>query len=314
MASELLTRIGALPAGAALRMSRSALDRPLERDAELSVVAITSDACSLGAFQRTHDAAATSTGALARRGSGGGTVDVGAGTVHVLLSLAHAGALVPCEPRRLVNRLVRPLLKALTRRGALAHYFGRDWVSVAHAPVGFVGFAHDSRSGRCTFEAFVAVRHPFARPGRPSFLGKAPSTLQGATGRTFEAAPLQESIASAYADAGARLLVAHTLDDAGDQTEPPTDPPAPPWKATTPEAIGELAAGRDGTGTLRLGGELMASRDAVDRVAARVDALPADATAEEVGRIVDEEFSPPGVVLEGVRDLRNVRDVLVRAR
>ena len=65
---------------------------------------------------------------------------------------------------------------------------------------------------------------------------------------------------------------------------------------------------------LRLGGDLLASRDALDRVASQVAALPADGGAARIGAIVDHELASEAVGLDGVRDLTHVRDVLARAR
>jgi hypothetical protein len=67
-------------------------------------------------------------------------------------------------------------------------------------------------------------------------------------------------------------------------------------------------------GILRVGGDLLASRDALDRVAMEVAALPGDAPLEAIGAIVDRELSPTNVALDGVRNLAHLRDVLAKAR
>jgi hypothetical protein len=306
----LVVRVGAASAAEAIGESRRALDRPLGAEVELSVVQITTEATVLGAFQRPSDAGECR-GPLLRRSSGGPFVTVGPGTLHVLLCLEHPAALVPCDPRRIVNRHVRPLLRALTKRGALAHYFGRDWLSVAHRPVGEVGFAHDGVSRRTVFEAFVAVGYPFAPPSRPTFMSKLPGTLEAVTGRKFDG--LDVAIADAYAEAAGRAVAPLPL-EGGQPTGDEAGIDDPPWSAKAVEAIGVVAAGRDSSGTLRLGGELLASRDALDRVAAQVARLPPEATAEDIGAIVDREMSAPTVALDGVRDLATLRDVLARGR
>ena len=62
---------------------------------------------------------------------------------------------------KLVNRHVRPLLKALTRvTSAPANYFGRDWIAMAHRPIAFVGFAHSAEHGTGLLEAVIAVDTP----------------------------------------------------------------------------------------------------------------------------------------------------------
>jgi hypothetical protein len=313
MPNELIARKGKRTALDAMRFSRRALDRPLEGDAELSVVEITTEATVLGAFQRQHRA--PNDRARIRRVSGGPFVQVGPGTIHVLLTLANAATLVACDPRRIVNRYVRPLLRGLTKAGALAHYFGRDWVSVSHQPVGQVGFAHDSRTGRTAFEAFVAVRHEFAPPGRASFRGRVPTTLEAVSGRVLDIEALSELIVVAYASECARVAVPRPWVRDPDDSDEALLEDDPPWTASVDEAIGELAAGRDAGGTFRLGGDLLASRDALERVTAHVAALSTASPSFEadVAGIVDRELSQASVALDGVRDLKNVRDVLVTA-
>jgi hypothetical protein len=231
----------------------------------------------------------------------------------VVLALSHPAVLVECDARHIVNRHVRPLLRALTKQGALAHYFGRDWISVAHRPVGQVGFAHDSRTGRTVFEAFVAVGCPFAPAGRPSFRGKEPGTLESLMGRTWNLPALASAIVEAYTQTSGRVATPRALGACGDSIEQEPDD-HPPWAACVDEAIGQVAAGRDASGVLRLGGDLLASRDALDRVASLVAALPSGAGPTEIGAILDRELSPSSVALDGVRDLASLRDVLFRAR
>lgn len=129
--------------------SRASLDRPLGEAAELWVAVAVDEALVIGAFQR--GAGMPSRSPLVRRGSGGPDVQVGEGTVHVALSLPYPGALTPCPESRVVNRYVRPLLRALTKMGSTASFFGRDWVSVRHSPAAWVGFAHDATSRRTLF-------------------------------------------------------------------------------------------------------------------------------------------------------------------
>jgi hypothetical protein len=286
-----------------------ALDRELACDAELGISEIATPAWVLGALQRGHGAPM---GALVRRVSGGALVHAQPGTLHVVLALRTPSALVPCDARRLVNRYVRPLLRALTKGGATAHYFGRDWVSVGHRPVAAVGFAHDAGTGRAAFEAFVAVRGPFS-VARPSFLGKEPGTLEDVAQRTFDASSLARLIADAYlalAGGEARELPARDVDSpAGREDALRVEPP---WTVSVEEVIGPVSAGRDTAGVLRLGGDFMASRDAVARVETQVAALGNDGSAEAMGAIVDEAFAPPAVI-EGVKDLRSLRSALLGA-
>ena len=279
--------------------SGASLDRPLRCPAELSLAIASDDAVLAGAFQR-------ATGL--RRGSGGPEVRVGPGTVHVALALTHPGSLVSCDEKHIVNRHVRPLLRALTKAGgtrAAAHFFGRDWISIAHRPVAWVGFAHDATTRRTLFEAFVAVRTPFALTARASFLGKAQATLEALARAPVDEGRLVQAIADAYSGD-----VAFTVLDWPDAPSPDTDAPAEPaWGAVVDEAIGPIGAGPDRRGVFRVGGDLHVSRDAL----ARLETLAAAAPEAELGRVVDETLAAPGVALDGVRSLTSVRDVIAAA-
>jgi hypothetical protein len=302
---------GSSDARASVLAGADALDRPLEREAELTVTEMSNEAFVLGAMQRGYGAPKEAP--LVRRVSGGALVRVGPGTIHVVLALASPSAIFPCDAARVNNRYVRPLLRALTKSGAAAAYFGRDWVSVRHRPAGAVGFAHDARTGRAVFEAFVAVRVPFA-VARPSFLGKIPGTLEELCDRTFDSAALARGIADAYVAAAGGTAVELPARPALPASEPDLALRAePPWTSCVEEVIGAVCAGRDASGVLRLGGDFMASRDAVARLEASVAALP-QATREAVGRLVNEAFASGGASIAGVRDLASVRDVLWEAQ
>jgi hypothetical protein len=289
--------------------SRSALDRPLCHSAELRVTVVADSAIVVGAFGREIERPGDLH--LERRGSGGPIVRVGPGTVHVALNLAHPGVLVGANSRNLVNRAVRPLLRAITRgtKGmATASYFGRDWVSVAHRPAAWVGFAHDTSTRRALFEAFVAVSTPIAFVTLPSFLGKEAITLEVATGQSINPTQLAVAIVDSYS---CEQDATSVDEDDGTVDMDPTDWRIdPPWTATCDEAIGRIGAGVDATGTFRIGGDLLVSRDAIERLAARA---AASTTELEISQAVDEELTAPGIALEGVRSLRSIRDVAARA-
>jgi hypothetical protein len=281
-------------------LSRASLDRALAHPAEL-VVSIASDAAAVaGAFQRVHAG-----GALLRRASGGPEVLVGESTLHVALALATPSSLMPCDEKRLVNRHVRPLLRALTRAGQLAHYFGRDWISVAHRPAGWVGFAHDAGTRRTLFEAFVAVRAPFAATPRASFLGKERGTLESIGGKPVDAARLASAIADAYAAEAQRVELEWPAVPAAEE-----EPPQPAWSATVEEAIGQLGAGPDARGVFRVGGDLLVSRDALSRLEASAATAPLD----DLPALIDATLAAPGVALDGVKTLTSVLEVIRRAR
>lgn len=313
-------RLEGSPAARVAAASRGALDRRLEHDAELLLATLEDDAVVLGALQRASELgeADDPSRALLRRGSCGAEVTVGPGSLWVQLALIRSDALVRCEPSRLLNRHVRPLLRALTKVGALAHYFDRDWISAGRRPVAMIAFGHDVASGRALVEAVIAVRTPFALRMRPSYLGKAPATLAD-VGAAVELPRLCDAIIEAYAAAYGRTIVdgpalapsrARSGAAGGDARRDPRAEPA--WASTRSEAIGLVGAGPDREGRMRVGGELMVSRDAVTSLEARL-AGPDGIDAAAIARAVDETLGAPDVALVGVRSLTSVRDVLVEA-
>jgi hypothetical protein len=235
---------------------------------------------------------------------------VGPGVVWLQLALDRTDALVDATADKLINRHVRPLLRALTRASSVpASYFGRDWISAAHRPIALVSFAHDGTSGAALFEAIVGVSAPFSLAQRPSFLGKRPATLEEVSERSVAPAAVVDAIVEAY-----RALASETRDGQAEPVEPlAAAPDSAPWSAHREEAIGTIAAGRDASGRLRLGGELMASRDAVARLEALVAALPPGASADQVGDAVDRALTTGGAVVFGVRSLASIRDAIVDA-
>ncbi len=293
MGSLVVYRLDGVPAADLAYASRRVAESgPVTADAELVVAVPRDEAIVLGAFQRACDASGAP---LVRRGSGGAAARVGPGSVWIQLAMKRAGI----APDKLLNRLVRPLLRGMTKAGATARYFGRDWVSVDHRPAALVAFAHDSRTGAVVFEAFVAAKSPFAVASRASFMGKEPLVLE----KTPRA--IADAVAAEYATLGDPAVptigfLLASAPDAGVADDPP-------WTATREEAVGLLHAGRDRDGKLRLGGELMASHDAVARLEDRA------ARGDDLGAAVDETLAAPGVALFGVRSLTNVRDVLLDA-
>ena len=266
--------------------------------AEIEVRVLEAPGIVLGAFERAEDAGGLGAEyTLSRRASGGAAVRVGEGTVHVVVALRRLGEIVACEPRSILNRHVRPLLGALG--GA---YFGRDFVSVGHRPVAYVAFGHHARTGRTVFEAFVAARTRFDIGARASLMGKEPATLERDPGEVAAA------IVASYAKAWKLEAVEEPFDD-----EPPITSDAalraePAWRASVEEAIGPIRADRTS-----VGGELMASSDAIELLCARLREDPTT-DPEEIGALVEETLGAPGVALEGVRSLRSVRDAILQAR
>jgi len=83
--------------------------------------------------------------------------------------------------------------------------------------------------------------------------------------------------------------------------------PEPIWAATREEALGVIGAGRDEDGRMRIGGELVASADAVADLEKRLET----ARLVDLGEAIDESFR--SATTFGLRDLTSIRDVIVEA-
>ena len=154
----------------------------------------------------------------------------------------------------------------------------------------------------------VAVTTPFAVAGRASFVGHAPVTLAELARR----APDVERLAEGVVDAFAALSGGDVLGASSEEDWPlAEDAEVVPLSATEDEAIGPVGAGRDAAGRLRVGGELMASRDAVVALEDALASIDARDPAA-VSAAVDASLGPPAVVF-GVRRLASIRDAIVRA-
>jgi hypothetical protein len=291
-----------------------AWDRVTKGDAELTIAIPTDEAILLGAFQRPSEVLEEPALPRLRRGSGGGAARVGPGTIWMQLALAHPGALVPCTPDKLLNRYVRPLLRALTRATRVpARYFGRDWISASHRPIALVSFAHEAVTGKSLFEAIIAVNHSVTLSSRSSFRGRPSATCDEISGRPIDPSAVVETIVDAYAAEATDLQDVGSADVAFATEDDAVVVPAPPWAVIREEAIGTLAAGRDPAGRLEIGGELMASRDAMTRLRDDLAKLPSGATPDDVGRVVDDALTGHGAITFGVRSLASIRDAIVEA-
>ena len=247
----------------------------------------------LGAFQRSLP------GTWTRR-TGGPSLRIAHGTVYLALRLATSDALLPCTPSQIVNRYVRPLLRALTKVGKPASYFGRDWVSIAKTPVAWVGFAHHSETGEALFEAFVGVDTPFSEP-RDSFLGKVPVALSQLLGRPIDAGALAADIAEAYMAEYGKYLTVLGEGELSQEREGASVPRLSAWSSVVSDAIGDVCATRDSGGIVRIGGDLMASEDAVARFEDGLSKLGEQANADAIVELARHVFLDPKVALSGAR-------------
>lgn len=289
-------------------LSTSSLDRASTHAAELTVAAVTGEGWVLGGMSRAGDAPPDLETRVVRA-SGGPAISAGEGTIYVGLSLPRADALTPGGDAQVINRYVRPVLRALGRVGAPAHYFGRDWIAVARRPAAWVGFAHDAGTRRVLVEAFVGVTHAFdGGVARPSYGGKAPASVGELAGKPLAVGDVREAIVEAFANAYGHALVPTEI--APGPAPRVEDEPA--WEARVPEVMGSVSAGRDAGGRMRVGGDWMVSRDARASLEAALAAGP-ELDDAGVAAAVDAALAAPGVVTFGVRRLASVAEAIAAA-
>jgi hypothetical protein len=284
-----MTKIGAWQFGSRSRAaianaSRDALTRDLEFDMEIEIGFASDEGVLLGALQRASDVPEEKN--LIVRGTPGAAVRVGRGTLHVIVAIKK----LECAEDQILNRHVRPILKALR-----AQYFGRDWISLMHRPIAHVGFAHLRATGRTVVEAFIAVHTQFAIHERPSHLAKSPATLDELAIK-IDDARLVQSIVDAFSSD--RVSITRSINE---NVIAPSDPP---WTAHVEEAIGNVCAGRDANGSMRLGGEFMASFDAVRDLEDRIT------RGAKIRDAVNDAFAAPHTALFGVRSLESIARAL----
>jgi hypothetical protein len=99
-----------------------------------------------------------------RRATTGTAAYVGGSGILWTLALPHVASLAPdATPRTLLNRNVRGFLKGLGHVGALAHYFGREWIAVQRRPAAILGF-DVTPDGAVLLEVLAGVDAPIAVP------------------------------------------------------------------------------------------------------------------------------------------------------
>lgn len=277
----------------------SFLATPAAPPIAVATATLSATAILRGAFE-------ASTGPAYRRASGGRSVVLGPGCVYVALALPTPAAVGPdVNGSNLLNRLLRPLLRALTGEGALAHYFGRDWIAVQKRPAGTVAFAHERGTGRTVVEAFLGVSQSVAlAPAHPSYLGKVPDTIERLSGKPMQSADVAARIAHAYAVAYHFEWTPHEWPAA----EAPLLGDDPPWQATAEEPIGLVGARRDAAGALHLGGELMISHDVLAGLTTWLGSATSEADLDEA---LAACLTGNEVALFGLRDLSAIKRLVL---
>lgn len=311
-------------AGLAFARSDDELTRALaEGDVAIAfyACALRGETLALGAFQRspTNDGAAT-----VRRRTGGITAFAGEGVSYMAMRLRHASVSMPCPPNRVLNRNVRGLLAGLSTSGVPAHYFGRDFVSVAHRPAVLSTWCRDE-NGTVDLEFFVSTSRSFdAREFvhdpdayAAHFLGKAPITLAESWGTAPNIDDLTDRVARrGYAEKAGldyeRREPSSRSVEAAVTREPSTELH---WSAPHAIPIGSVEAGvrieRGLIANAELAGDFMADATLNARLTAKL--LGKTPSAENFVAAINDVFLREGLHVEGVASLEPVRDALLEA-
>lgn len=291
---------------------------------------LTGAGLALGAHQRAEQAvqlahARDSGVSVVRRVSGGPTMRGGDGVVYLAIGLRTASTLLECPRDRVLNRNVRGLLAGLSAGGVAAHYFGREFVSLARRPAVGCHWSRDAQ-GHVLLEFFLGVSALHlpddalvAYPARvePALNGKVPITFAEAYATTERrSAPdadalIELALVRGYAqsyqlelesvaapDVSPYLdLAAHDDDDGALRFSQPHEVP-----------IGFVSAGlsvRDGLiRDARLAGDFFVDADGAPLLrAALVDHAP---SPETLVAAINATYGPRGVVIEGLRSLAPV--------
>jgi hypothetical protein len=267
-------------------------------------------ALALAHFDRADPAgvdASNTTGGLVRRfrETGGKAVRVGPGLLRIVVRFPMDGGFVP-DAARILNRAVRPLLRALRSLLPLTHYFGRDVVTskvgaVRHA-IAAVAFAHDGASGQGTFEAVLSTRPGLAPRADLSALADVlPERPDGWETK------ISDAISQSYEREGAIRVPLEPLSAQG------ADGPTTPWDHLEhAEPVG-MRVGAS-VAPLAVGGDFFVSTDWLIGIRAALAALPRPTTEAAVRAVLEED--PPeanGDVLLGIEGPHVLSQALLTA-
>jgi lipoate-protein ligase A len=136
---------------------------------QIATSLVSGPAVVLGAVQRAGRVvnlgrAASAGVSVLRRATTGCAAWIGGDGLVFTVALPHVAALfADATQRTLLNRNVRAFLKGFSRAGAMAHYFGRDFISLRQRPAVLIGF-DVTPSGAVLIEAFAGNDEPPALP------------------------------------------------------------------------------------------------------------------------------------------------------
>lgn len=154
----------------ALGLGVTALDLAEQRNTPVfGVSLVQSRAVILGAMQRTgcvinaNACARKGVGMMRRLTTGPAAFLDGSGLI-LTLALPHVAAIYEdATNRTLLNRNVRPFLHAFNQASVMAHYFGREWISLRKSPAALIGFDM-TRTGAVLIEVILGADNSIALP------------------------------------------------------------------------------------------------------------------------------------------------------
>jgi hypothetical protein len=208
--------------------------------------------------------------------------------------------------------------------GGKAGYFGRDWVSLRGAPVAAVGFAHHAESNAAYFEALIGVDEPALDDAHASLRGVAPTSLvalrrldRDVSDQASLALEVRDRVAQTYLEAFPGLReadAAEALASTAETVHTASNVESHVlWRSTCP--MGQLWVA-ERHGQPRIGGDFMASDDAVTRIEATAARTWAGAP-EELRVALEAEvvsLAGQGAVTFGLPGLGTLADALTAAR
>ncbi len=226
-----------------------------------------------------------------RRSTTGCAAWIGEHGLVFTVALPHVAALfADATMRTLLNRNVRAFLKGFSRAGTMAHYFGRDFISLRQRPAVLLGF-DVTPAGAVLIEAFAGDDEPPSLPEEVQtdeeraidrWLGKEPAALAevlpGAQAEDIARAVLEGFTERVQMERVELALDLDELDEGPFQRIHDPRDPVPEGLALgspVPVPIGWIEAaaepfGRPEGQRLWVGGDVLAPRWALERIAARV--------------------------------------------
>jgi hypothetical protein len=237
---------------------------------------------------------------VGRRFTTGAHVFIGtSGAAVFSLALPSIDTLVDdARPATVLNRNVRGWLAALTRSTAIAHYFGRDWLSIARRPCGSLAL-RAARSGAVVIELWLGARESTALPVEfasdreraiDRWLGRQPASYFECAGTDAMdlrwCDEVQRRTLERYR-VNVRPEPAATLDRLA-LAEAPIDERSMRWAEPQPCAIGWVEAALSAQNTVWIGGDALVSDAALEALG---EALTnREQRAERTARIVTNEL------------------------